>query len=102
MVYLALIGGAIAVREDKHIALTWFRDQFGPRLRKAAQRLSLALIVFTGAVMLVYGVRMALLVLAWTVPTLGLSASVNYWAFPAAGVLIALFALRQLWRGDSE
>lgn len=98
MVYMTMIGGAVALRENRHIALTFFRDRWSLRARTLARVTAYLLIAGFGALMTVYGVRMAQLVQAWTIPTLGISQSVNYWSFPVAGVLIFLFALDKIRR----
>ncbi|WP_191621350.1 TRAP transporter small permease [Marinihelvus fidelis] len=101
MVYLTLLGGAIAVKEGRHIALTYFRDRFPVKLREAAWVVCHLLVLGFGLIMLVYGAKMAQLVQAWTIPTLGVSTSVNYWPFPVSGALIVAFsaqALVRAWR----
>lgn len=103
MVYLTLIGGAIAVREGRHIALTWFRDRFPGKAQKVAWTVTQLLILGFGLIMVWYGVKMVQLVQAWTIPTLGISTSVNYWPFPVAGLLIATYsaqALVRAWRAS--
>jgi TRAP-type C4-dicarboxylate transport system permease small subunit len=98
MVYMTMIGGAIALRENRHIALTFFRDRWSPAARAWSGTIAYLLIAGFGALMMVYGVRMAQLVQAWTIPALGLSQSVNYWSFPVAGLLICAFALDKIRR----
>lgn len=103
MVYMTLIGGAIAVREHRHIALTWFRNHWPAGVQQLCRLVVNLAIAAFGLLMLVYGVQMAQLVQAWTVPTLGISRSVNYWAFPVSGVLMLLYALDRIrLRGPDE
>jgi TRAP-type C4-dicarboxylate transport system permease small subunit len=103
MVYMTMIGGALALRENRHIALTYFRDRWPLAVRARARLVSYLLVAAFGAMMAVYGVRMTQLVQAWTIPTLGISQSLNYWSFPVAGLLIFVFALDKLRRpGPSD
>ena len=103
MVYMTMIGGALALRENRHIALTFFRDRWSPAAQARARLISYLLVAAFGAMMLVYGVRMTQLVQAWTIPTLGVSQSLNYWSFPVAGLLIFVFALDKIRRpGQSD
>jgi TRAP-type C4-dicarboxylate transport system permease small subunit len=96
MVYLTLLGGALAVHENRHIALDYFYQQFSPLWQFRCRLLALALMLAFSAIMLVYGVRMALLVQQWTIPTLNISQAVNYWSFPMAGLLMLIFFGLQL------
>ncbi len=103
MVYMTLIGGAIAVREHRHIALTWFRNHWPAGVQQLCRLVVNLAIAAFGVLMLVYGVRMAQLVEAWTIPTLFISRSWNYWAFPVSGVLLLLYALDRIrLRGPDE
>lgn len=103
MVYMTMIGGALALRENRHIALTYFRDRWSPRARARARLLSYLLVAAFGLLMMVSGFRMTHLVQAWTIPTLGVSQSLNYWSFPVAGLLIFVFALDKIRRpGQSD
>jgi len=96
MVYLTLIGAAVAVRNDGLIALDAFLAKFPVRVQIAFRLLIELLILAFALMMIVYGTRMAELVEAWTVPTLGISRSVNYWGFPVAGVMMLVFTLRRI------
>ena len=93
MVYLMLIGGAVAVWENRHIALDVLLNALPAGGQRVVRLLIYALLALFGAMMVVYGIEMAGIVRAWTVPTLGVSKSVNYWAFPVAGALICAFSL---------
>ncbi|WP_308911789.1 TRAP transporter small permease [Pseudokordiimonas caeni] len=96
MVYLTLIGAAVAVRNDGLIALDAFLAKFPVKLQIACRLIVELLILAFAVLMIVYGARMAVLVEAWTVPTLGFSRSVNYWGFPIAGAMMLLFTLRRI------
>lgn len=102
IVYLTLIGGAIAIREDRHIALTYFRDKWSKATQARTELLVDLLIAGFGLVMVFYGVKMAELVQAWTIPTLGISQGVNYFSFPVAGILIFLFAIEKIRRAYQD
>lgn len=102
IVYLTLIGGAIAIREDRHIALTYFRDKWSKVTQARTELLVDLLIAGFGAVMVFYGVQMAELVRAWTIPTLGLSQGVNYYSFPVSGMLIILYAIEKIRRSNQN
>ena len=93
MVYLMLIGGAVAVWENRHIALDVLLNALPARANRVLRFLIYGLVALFGAMMVYYGIKMAGIVQAWTVPTLGVSKSFNYWAFPLAGVLIFAFSL---------
>lgn len=102
IVYLTLLGGAIAIREDRHIALTYFRDKWSKVTQRRTELLVNLLIAGFGVVMVFYGVQMAELVRAWTIPTLGLSQGVNYYSFPVSGFLIILYAIEKIRRSNQN
>jgi len=96
MVYLTLLGGALAVHENRHIALDYFYSHFSAKWQFRSRVLVLLLMMLFSGIMLVYGVRMGLLVKEWTIPTLNISQSANYWSFPVAGLLMLIFCYLQL------
>ena len=106
MIWLALLGGAVVAREDRHIALTIVLNRLGPRERNVLKGTLELLISGFGLLMVWYGSEMALIVRNWTIPTLGVSRAFDYYAFPVAGALIAAFAatraVRRLLHGDEQ
>ena len=106
MIWLALLGGAVVAREDRHIALTIVLDRLGQRQRIWLKSMLDLLIAAFGLLMVWYGGEMALIVRNWTIPTLGISRAFDYLAFPVAGALIASFAatrlVKRLLHGDEQ
>lgn len=106
MIWLALLGGAVVAREDRHIALTVVVNRLGPRTQVLLRSALDFTIAGFGVLMIVYGTEMALIVRNWIIPTLGVSRAFDYLAFPVAGALITAFAatraVLRLQKGTGE
>lgn len=98
MVYLAFFGAATLVRDDGHLSLTALKHRLPEAGRLFLGRVILILIAAFGGVMIVYGVEMAGIVRHWTIPAIGVSRAINYFTFPPAGLLTAIFAVARLRR----
>lgn len=102
MVYLTMLGGALGVRDNVHIALTFFHDRFSKAWRHRSWYIIHTLLAVFGLGMMFYGVRMAQLVHEWTIPTLGISQGANYWSFPVSGFLILVFTIQRIKGGPER
>jgi len=93
IVYIALLGGASALWEGRHIALTGLRNMLPGPLATSLEILLRVLIGGLGFVMVWHGSIMIELVQLWQLPALGISRSVNYLAFPPSGIALIIFTL---------
>ena len=100
MVWLALLGAALAAREDRHLGLdvivrTWPED-----IQRLGRLLvAVLIIIFAGGIMTWGGVQLVEQRFAsgQTLPALGIARGWFYLALPVSGSLITLFMLESLW-----
>lgn len=98
MIWYVMFGSAAGVHQGFHIRIALLEERLGARA--APLRRIIALIVMgLGLVLLIYGAQLVWLVRGNALPALGVSRAVAYMPMPIAGLLIALFALPQVWDG---
>lgn len=100
MVWLALLGAALAAREDRHLGLdvivrTWPDDV----QRLGRLFVAVMIILFAGGIMAWGGAQLVEQRFAsgQTLPALGIARGWFYLALPVSGALITLFMLESLW-----
>lgn len=97
--WVALLGAAWVLRQGAHPALDLLYRQLGPRLRRGADVLGSGLVALFAVVVLIYGgCRLVLMTreLDQLTAALGWPMAAVYSVVPAAGILLALFALEAL------
>lgn len=98
MVYLTMFGAAACLSDDGLIALDVFRNKM-KSMTQILLKLFCEILIFAFAgMLLIYGIKMAALVTAWYIPTLGVPRTVMYAAFPLSGVLMMLFSAVRIKR----
>ncbi len=99
LVWVALLGGALAFRTKAHLGVDYFVDQLHPDARKVTAVVAhLVVLFFAGAVLLLGGasvVREAL-ALAQTTPALGWKMGYVYLALPVSGFFVVLYTVDNL------
>ena len=100
MIWYVMFAAAAGVHEGFHIRIALLEERLGERARPV-MRLVAAIVAVLGLVLFVYGLQLCWLVRGNVVPSLGISRSVAYVPLPVSGLLMALFALPQIWSGNS-
>jgi TRAP-type C4-dicarboxylate transport system permease small subunit len=98
MVWLALLSGAWAVKEKLHLAVDLLVKRLPGPVQRGAARLAPAAVALFGVLLAIYGVQLMQAV-SNTLPATGLPAAAGYLPTVAAGVLVAFFAVEQLFEG---
>lgn len=98
MIWYVMLASAAGVYEGFHIRIALLEDRLGSRAG-ALRRVVAAVVLLSGAVLLIYGAQLAWMLRANVIPSLGISRGIAYLPMPIAGLLIVLFALPQLIDG---
>ena len=96
MLYYILLAAAAGIYEGFHLRLSFLLDKLSPPNRKALEIINFSLIAIFGLCMMIFGWQMAHFTSEHVIPTLGVSRSMAYWPFAAAGFLFCLFALEKI------
>ncbi|WP_159715405.1 TRAP transporter small permease [Geminicoccus flavidas] len=96
MSWFILLGAAVGVRESDHLGFEIGLALAPPKLRKAMQCTTFALITLFGLGMAFYGAKLAAGTWGATMSGLGIPQGVDYLPLVMGGLLIALFALEKL------
>lgn len=96
-VWLTLLGSVAALRRRTHMAIGFFPRLFGPWGQRVIGMYVLAAILFFLAFMVVEGVTLTRATLGDKSAVLRLPIGFYYLSLPVAGVLMLLYALRQVW-----
>jgi TRAP-type C4-dicarboxylate transport system permease small subunit len=98
-IWLAFLGGAVAVKELRHFRLTLARDAVPRTWGFVLDLLGHACFFAFGALLLVPGVQLCVLTIEQESPALSLPQGVVYAVMPLAGLLIMAYAA---WNGYRE
>jgi TRAP-type C4-dicarboxylate transport system permease small subunit len=96
ILYVALIGAAVGVRDAGHIGMESLLVLVPEAIRR---RLEIVIFVFVGvfgAMMLFYGWGLTSGVLSYRIPTLGISEGWHYAPLLVSGLLITLFSIEHV------
>jgi TRAP-type C4-dicarboxylate transport system permease small subunit len=97
MLYLCLLGAAVAVRDNTHLGMDWLIKKL-PQTRQAQWQYALyALSAMFGLAMAVNGYALTVTVWDHSMPTLGISEAWNYLPLVLSGSLMVLFAGEHIW-----
>jgi TRAP-type C4-dicarboxylate transport system permease small subunit len=96
ILYVTMLGAAVGVRDAGHIGLESLLILVPDRLRLRLEIVIHVLVGGFGLIMAWNGGILAESVMAYKIPTLGLSEGVNHVPLILAGVLIALFSLEHI------
>ena len=103
VLYVALIGAAVGVRDAGHIGMESLLVLVSEPVRVKLEIVIYALVGVFGAMMLWYGGGLTAGVLSYKIPTLGISEGFHYAPLMVSGALIALFSVEHviaLGRGE--
>lgn len=97
-----MFGAAVGVRAESHFGFFIARQAAPPRVGRAMQALSRAIIAATGAMMAWWGARLA--ADSWQVPMAGarIPEGTFYLPLSLGGILIAVFAVHHLFAGKAS
>jgi TRAP-type C4-dicarboxylate transport system permease small subunit len=98
MIWYVMFASAAGVHEGFHIRIALLEERLGPRAA-SLRRVTAMIVLGLGLVLLVYGAQLVWLVRGNDMPSLGISRAVAYVPMPIAGLLMALFALPQVFDG---
>jgi len=99
LVWVALMGGALAFRSKAHLGVDYFVNLLHPDARRVtAVAAHLVVLVFAGAVLLLGGANVVreALALEQTTPALGWKMGYVYLALPISGFFVALYTFDNL------
>jgi len=97
VLYVTMLGAAVGVRDAGHIGLESLLGMALPlRHRIWVEILIHALVLSFGAVMVVHGWSLAMAVMPYNIPTLGLPEGLNHLPLVIAGILIVLFSVEHI------
>ena len=103
ILYVTILGAAVGVRDAGHIGLESLLILVPDGLSLKLEVVIHALVGTFGVIMAWNGAVLAESVMAYKIPTLGLSEGINHLPLVIAGMLIALFSLEHivaLWRDE--
>lgn len=98
MIWYVMFAAAAGVHEGFHIRIALLEERLGQHAAMV-RRFTALVVLLLGLVLLVYGAQLTWLVRGTAIPSLGISRSVAYIPMPISGLLMALFALPQIYDG---
>jgi TRAP-type transport system small permease protein len=96
ILYVALIGAAVGVRDAGHIGMESLLVLVSARVRHGLEIVIFILVGTFGAMMLVYGWGLTSGVIAYRIPTLGISEGWHYAPLMVSGTLVTLFSVEHV------
>jgi TRAP-type C4-dicarboxylate transport system permease small subunit len=96
ILYVALMGAAVGVRDAGHIGMESLLVLVPAHVRRWLELAIFALVGQFGAMMLWYGWGLTSGVLAYAIPTLGISEGWHYAPLMVSGLLITLFSIEHV------
>jgi TRAP-type C4-dicarboxylate transport system permease small subunit len=108
LIWVSLLGGAIAYRGKEHLGIDFVVTKFDPSVRKGVALFTECLVCFVAVAVLIFGgvqlVRDAL-VLEQMTPALGWKMGHVYFVIPIVGVFMLLFSIESIltmWRSSPD
>ena len=98
MVWLSMLGSALAVRRAEHLAMDLIVRQLSPGLQRWAYRLVWILVAGFGAYLIFYGSELASRTMTQTFSATKLPIGLMYWSIPVGGAFMTLYGLTNLVR----
>lgn len=96
MIWFGIIGIAVGVRKNAHMALNYFADRMPRTLQTILVYIKYVLILIYSSVLLNEGVTMVMLTMSQRSPAIGLPVGYVYLALPVSMVLIIIFTLEAI------
>ena len=103
ILYVALVGAAVGVRDAGHIGMESLLILVPEKTRRWLEVVIFVFVGLFGAMMLWYGWGLTSGVISYKIPTLGISEGWHYAPLLVSGLLIALFSIEHviaLFRGE--
>ena len=97
MVWLAMLGSALAVRAGEHLAVDVVVRQFPPAFRRLFARGIWLLVAAFGLYLAWYGYELAVRTMVQTFAATKLPIGLMYFSIPLGGLLITTYSLRNAW-----
>ena len=91
VLYFTFLAGAVGVREQSHLGISFITEALPARLRKAVAVVVYAIVAAFGAVLAWYGVQLAIETWDVATPIIRIPEGVTYLASPLGGAMIVLF-----------
>lgn len=98
MVWLSMLGSALAVRRAKHLAMDLVARQVPPRVERWIYRLVWIVVAAFGIYLIFYGYELASRTMSQTFSATKLPIGLMYYGIPVGGVVISLYGLANLFR----
>ncbi|MGP9468346.1 TRAP transporter small permease [Halomonas sp. TP35] len=97
LIWITMIGGALAFHTKKHIAVEMVTNRFSPGLQKTAHFAVLAFLILFSIIVMIYGgVWLVSLTMSQQTVSLGIPMGYIYLSLPTSGVLILWFCISEL------
>ncbi|MDZ7799578.1 MAG: TRAP transporter large permease subunit [Trueperaceae bacterium] len=98
MVWLSLLGSALAVRRAEHLAMDLVARQLPPSLQRWLYRLVWLVVAGFSLYLIWYGTELATRTMGQTFSATKLPIGLMYYALPAGGAVMALYAITNIFR----
>jgi len=98
MVWLSLLGSALAVRRAEHLAMDLVVRQFSEAGQRWAYRLVWLLVAGFGIYLVIYGAELAARTMTQTFSATKLPIGLMYWSIPVGGAFMAFYGFANLVR----
>ena len=96
ILYVALIGAAVGVRDAGHIGMESLLVLVADEIRRRIEVVIFVFVGVFGAMMLYYGWGLTQGVISYKIPTLGISEGWHYAPLLVSGLLITLFSIEHV------
>jgi len=96
ILYVALIGAAVGVRDAGHIGMESLLVLVADEIRRRIEVVIFVFVGLFGAMMLYYGWGLTQGVISYKIPTLGISEGWHYAPLLVSGLLITLFSIEHV------
>ena len=96
VLYVALVGAAVGVRDAGHIGMESLLVLVPERWRLRIELVIHVLVAVFGALMIWGGWELAATVMDYKIPTLGISEGWHYAPLPLSGALVVLFSIEHI------
>lgn len=98
MGWFILLGAAVGIREGNHLSFDVLLYLLSEKTKKVLYTISDIVVVAFSSGMILYGIQLARNAWGSTIPNLGISGGVAFFALTTGGVLMALFSIERLLR----
>lgn len=97
LVWVSLIGGAVAFGTKGHLGVDYFVDKFDPSMQKTLSIVSnLIILFFAGSIFVYGGSRVVMGAMGQVTPALHLKMGYVYLALPISGIFMIIFTIENL------